>query len=91
MSFKVRASRCATCIYSKRTPIFRRTVEDLEDEVRDERGFFRGHRICHHTEDACCRGFWNRHKDDFPVGQIAQRLGAVEFTDEDLMPPKADP
>ena len=28
---------------------------------------------------ACCRGFWNRHKDQFPLGQVAQRLNAVVF------------
>jgi hypothetical protein len=27
----------------------------------------------------CCRGFWNRHKDKFALGQIAQRLGWVVF------------
>ena len=29
------------------------------------------------TPTACCRGFWNRHKDEFAVGQVAQRLGLV--------------
>ena len=81
-SFKVRKTRCPTCIYRKASPI---NIERLENEVKDRFGF-RGYRICHHTEDACCRGFWNRHKDEFQVGQIAQRLGFVEETDEDIMP-----
>jgi hypothetical protein len=46
-------------------------------------GFFSGYRICHHTRKACCRGFWDRHKNDFTLGQLAQRLGFVEFTNED--------
>ena len=85
MSFKVRAQHCRTCIYTKRTPV-RRTIDELEDEVRDDRGFMQGYRICHHTEDVCCRGFWNRHRNDFPAGQIAQRLDAVTYTNEELYP-----
>jgi hypothetical protein len=42
-------------------------------------GFFVGYRICHHSEDVCCRGFWNRHSEHFTLGQIAKRLGMVEF------------
>jgi hypothetical protein len=47
-------------------------------------GFFKGHRICHHSNDVCCRGFWNRHKDHFSAGQLAQRLGAVQFVEVDV-------
>lgn len=49
-------------------------------------GFFSGHRICHHSETACCAGFWARHRNDFTLGQVAQRIGAVEFVqDDDVM------
>ncbi len=30
---------------------------------------------------ACCRGFWNRHKNQFAAGQLAQRLGLVVFVE----------
>jgi hypothetical protein len=30
----------------------------LEAQVRDRHGF-KQHRICHHSDDACCRGFWD--------------------------------
>jgi hypothetical protein len=46
-------------------------------------GFFSGHRICHHSDKAVCAGFWARHKDDFALGQIAQRMGLVEKVDHD--------
>ena len=80
MSFRVMARQCGTCIYRPDSPL---DLEKLEAEVRDERGFLTGWRICHSSgrRDACCRGFWNRHKDGFAVGQIAQRLGAVEYAD----------
>ena len=59
-------------------------LASLEDQVRDAHIGFKGHRICHHASDAtCCRGFWEAHKDEFPAGQIAQRLGLVEFVDRD--------
>lgn len=78
--FKVQAKACVTCIYNKDSPL---DLEKLEAEVRDPHVGFRGHRICHHSEDACCRGFWNRHKDEFPMGQVAQRLGLVKFVEDD--------
>jgi len=76
--FRVQAKSCATCIYRKDTPF---DLRKLEAEIADPNmaGFFSGHRICHHSGDVCCRGFWNRHKDHFTLGQIAQRLGFVRF------------
>lgn len=81
---EVMSRQCATCIYRK-GPI-KWGLQKLEDDVRDPRmaGYFKGHRICHsqaHKGKACCRGFWNRHKNHFTIGQIAQRLGLVKFVD----------
>lgn len=56
-------------------------IKKLEDEVRDRRGWFKGYRICHYSKTVCCRGFWNRHKWHFDLGQIAQRLNMVTFVD----------
>ena len=81
--FVVRRTRCASCIYRKDSPL---DLERLEAEVRDPYGGFWNHRTCHHTRAACCRGFWNRHKDGFQAGQVAQRFGLVIETDEDLYP-----
>lgn len=81
MSFHVMARMCPTCIYRPACPL---SVDVLETAIADEymEGFFRTYRICHHTPggvDACCRGFWLLHKDHFTIGQIAQRLGMVEY------------
>lgn len=51
----------------------------LEAKVADRYGGFAGYRICHQSSVACCRGFWNRHKDKFLMGQVAQRLGWVRM------------
>ena len=74
--FQVQAKACITCIYRKDSPL---DLRKLEGEIADKYGGFHGYRICHHSGDACCRGFWNRHKDKFAMGQIAQRLGFVRF------------
>lgn len=80
MGFKVQRKMCTTCIYRPESIL---DLQTLEAEVADEHGGFKGHRICHHSGTACCRGFWNKHKDKFAMGQIAQRLKAVELVDHD--------
>lgn len=79
MGFKVKTEPCATCIYRPGAPL---DLKKLEGEIADGHGGFTSYRICHHHEDVCCRGFWNRHKDKFQLGQVAQRLNVVEFTTE---------
>lgn len=80
--FKVQKRQCETCIYRKDSPL---DLSALEGHVRDRSGELSGHRICHHSEDVCCAGFWARHKDDFNMGRIAQRLGMVEFVEVDTL------
>lgn len=84
MTLRVQRRRCATCIYRKDSSL---DLTALENQVRDPRmdGFFTGYRVCHHSNDACCRGFWDRHRDDFALGQLARRLNFVEFVDEDKL------
>lgn len=84
MSFQVQRKRCGTCIYNPNSPL---DLESLENQVKDEHGFFSGHRQCHHSSDdnpACCRGFWDKHKDHFQAGQLAQRLNCVSEVEIDV-------
>jgi len=57
----------------------------LEDEARDPHMGFNAYRACHHdrSNTTCCKGFWDNHKDEFQVGQVAQRLNLVEFVEVD--------
>lgn len=84
VGLRVQRRMCATCIYRPGSTL---SLQKLEADVADPRmpGFFRGHRVCHHSTDVCCRGFWNRHKDHFTAGQLAQRLGLVQFVDVDTL------
>jgi hypothetical protein len=82
---RVQARQCATCIYRPESSL---DLRKLERQIADPhmRGYFVGFRACHHASNrsgVCCRGFWNRHKDHFTLGQIAQRLGAVVFVHVD--------
>lgn len=80
--FQVQAKACATCIYRKDNGF---DIKKLEADVADKYGGFKGHRVCHHSKDVCCRGFWNRHKDKFQMGQIAQRMKMVVFVNIDTL------
>lgn len=84
--FKVQKIPCTSCIYRRDSP---HDIEKLEQEIKDPHIGFKTYRICHHTDDVCCAGFWKRHKDDFPAGQVAQRLDLVEFVSEDDYPLKS--
>lgn len=79
---RVQSKQCATCIYRRDSPL---DLRALEAQVADPfmPGHFAGFRICHHSDDAACRGFWNRHRDACTPMQIAHRLGLVEFVKEE--------
>lgn len=82
---KVQAQQCASCIYR---PTCSLDIASLEAQIADPhmQGFFLGFRVCHHASNrsgVCCRGFWDRHKDQFTLGQLAQRLGLVRFVSVD--------
>lgn len=80
MPFLVQRRQCSTCIYRSGLGW---DLKKLEAQIADPRmaGFFTRHRVCHNSDVACCRGFWSRHRDDFTLGQMAQRLGLVEFVE----------
>lgn len=82
--FAVRATQCSTCIYRPDSPL---DLKKLEAAIADPRqsGHFAGYRICHTPKadsGLVCRGFWDRHRDHFNLGQVAQRLNYVVETDE---------
>ena len=83
--FLVQKTMCVSCIYRARSPL---DLAALETDVADPHmpGFFKSYRVCHHAPDksgVCCRGFWDRHKNKFTLGQLAQRLGWVRFVTVD--------
>jgi hypothetical protein len=85
MGFEVQSKSCSSCIYSSRSASSY-PIEELEAEILDRLGFFTSFRMCHHSKSACCRVFWDRHKDEFQAGQIAQRLNLVSFVEHDDRP-----
>ena len=85
--FEVQSKQCETCIYKPSSTL---DLKKLEAAIADPHmaGFFKGHRVCHHSKTACCRGFWNRFKNKFQMGQIAQRLNMVTFVKHDTLKKK---
>lgn len=82
--FDVQAKPCTTCIYRINSPL---DLAQLEAAIADPHmpGYFTGYRVCHHSDHACCAGFWARHASLFPLGQIAQRLGWVRKVQHDTL------
>lgn len=82
---RVQRRQCTTCIYRKDSPL---DLAKLEADIADPRmkGHFKGSRICHHSNDAVCAGFWARHKDNYDAGQLAQRLSLVRLVQDDVLP-----
>lgn len=80
--FEVQKRMCVTCIY--KSDSFLDSVA-LEAEIADPhvRGHFISFRVCHHSDTACCHGFWDRHRDDFDLGQVVQRLRLVKEVEHD--------
>ncbi|HSZ58474.1 MAG TPA: hypothetical protein VK797_22600 [Tepidisphaeraceae bacterium] len=81
--FAIQSRQCATCIYRKDLPW---DIKRLEGQIADPKmaGFFKSYRVCHHARRlTCCAGFWARHKNDFTLGQLAQRLGLVRFVKDE--------
>jgi len=85
-ALEVQRVMCATCIF-RESHWKPEKLAQLLDDVRDRRmdGFFTGYRICHHSKTAVCAGLWARYKDNFALGQIAQRLGFVRLVDHDTL------
>lgn len=81
---RVQRRQCESCIYRRDSPL---DLKALEAAIADHRmeGHFRGSRVCHHSTDAVCAGFWKRHKDHFDAGQLAQRLNIVQLVDDDTL------
>jgi hypothetical protein len=82
---EVQDRMCESCIYRPDTDF---DIPDLERQIADPKmpGFFLKYRACHHASDrraVCCRGFWDRHRNHFTLGQLAQRLGLVTFVHVD--------
>lgn len=87
MAFIVQKRQCSTCIFRpENAEMLPRLLKQIEDPKLA--GHFKSFRVCHHSEIACCAGFWARHSNHFDVGQLAQRLGMVEFVEHDTLKEK---
>jgi hypothetical protein len=87
LGLRVQRRQCSTCIFRPDGPWRQGQLDALLAEIADPNthGHFTGHRVCHHSRDAVCAGFWARYKDHFQAGQLAQRLNLVRRVDDDVI------
>lgn len=85
---RVQMKCCKTCIFRESSTLdLPKLLDDVREEGRGgEMGYFKGHRVCHYSADAVCAGFWALFKDKFQLGQLAQRLGLVQYVQDNVNP-----
>lgn len=73
--FKVKKECCGQCLFGKDKIVSNARRRDiLEGCARDD-----SHFICHKTDDACCRGFYDNNSTNFM--RVSQRMGWIELVE----------
>jgi len=72
--FRVQGSKCDQCLFSDNKIVNDDRKEEVLRTTLKKDTFF----VCHKTDDVCCKGYWDKYKDKFTVGQIAQRLNLMK-------------
>ena len=72
--FRVKTQQCNQCLFSDNKIVNDARKEEVLRTTLKKDSFF----VCHKTDDVCCKGYWDSHKNDFTVGQIAQRLNLIK-------------
>jgi hypothetical protein len=81
----VRKKKCTTCIFwpGNRMHLHSGRVKELVEAAKQNGGYI----VCHDTlpivaeHQAVCRGWWDPHRSDSQLMQIAERLGIIKFVD----------
>lgn len=88
--FKVRSEKCDQCLLSPS----RIVSPDRAKEILNECGRKDTHFICHKAslsgKEVCCRGFYDANPHRTNLMRIADRLGVVQFTDDNGQPVEAN-
>jgi hypothetical protein len=77
---KIQKNKCSQCLFSKNKIVSNNRMKSIINACIYNDTFF----ICHKTqvtgsnEQICCRGFWDKYKNNFNLGRISQRLGTVQ-------------
>ena len=79
---KVRKTACDQCLFSKNRIVWAVRKNNILRSCLKEDSYFICHKATIEEQDICCRGYWDRFKDQFNLGRIVQRLGGPEFTYE---------
>ena len=73
--FKVKKECCGQCLFSEDKIVSnKRKSEILKDCASND-----SHFTCHKTEDACCKGFYDRISTN--MIRVSQRMGWIEVVE----------
>ena len=79
--FKVQKKKCDQCLFTANKIVDDKRKREILIETKQSDSFFICHKATLENDKVCCRGFWDKHKHDFNLGRIAQRLNCVQMVD----------
>lgn len=81
---KVQSKPCNQCLFTKNRIVSKERATSIVKDSLKKDTFF----VCHKSSiegdghgEVCCKTYWDRYKNQFNLGRIAQRLDVVKFVD----------
>ena len=80
LGFRVQEHPCNQCLFSTARIVDQERSDAIVKGCLDTDRYFICHKDRKHgNHGACCRGFWDRYKNHFLAGRLAQLLEIVKF------------
>lgn len=80
--FKVCRKPCKQCLFSKNRIVTGAVAQDIIDDCLANDGWFECHKGTIRGDNICCRGFWDRYRNDvLPLRLVQMYLEFVQFVD----------
>ena len=79
--FKVKKECCGQCLFGKDKIVSSERKRDILSDCRQGDSHFICHKASIKGEDICCKGFYDTQTSN--MMRISQRMGMVEFVDEE--------
>jgi hypothetical protein len=78
---KIQRKQCNQCLFSGRRIVSPARKREVVEECLKYETFFTCHKGSIAGVNACCKGYWDRYHESFQLGQLAARLGWIEWVD----------
>lgn len=79
----IQRQQCDQCLFSRNRIVSNERAADIIRGCVEKDTYFQCHKtqVKGSSQDVCCRGFWDKFKNRFNLGRIAQRLNIVKEVD----------